>query len=209
MLQYKKFKDYDEYTTAQVAKPKLREAHIREKSPRKYRDFLKRFEKFNIFFGGMRRVLCLGARFGEEVKAFRDLGHYSLGVDLFDDETDLVVQGDWNNLPFEDNSYDVIYTNSIDHCYDLDKELVEINRVLTPDGIVIIDLAIAHCNAANNKLIEKKFADPERYEAMLWNKDEDVIDPFLEMGLDPKMVWLEREFHTYLLERKLETGHST
>jgi len=201
MLHYKDYKSYKDYTVDQTAKPKLREAYIRKKSERKYKNCLKHFEKFNKFFGGMRRVLCLGARFGEEVKAFRDLGHYALGIDLFEDETDLVVQGDWNNLPFEDNSYDVIYTNSIDHCYDLDKELSEINRVLTPDGIVIIDLNIQHCAAGKDETINEKFADPERYEAMLWNKDEDVINPFIEKGFVAKMVWHDQVWHTYLLER--------
>jgi SAM-dependent methyltransferase len=202
VLRYKKYKDYQSYKDNQVVKPRQKEEYIRQKSTRKYNDFLRSFEKFNPFFGGMRRILCLGARFGEEVKAFRDLGHYALGVDLYADETDLVVEGDWNNLLFEDNSYDVIYTNSIDHCYDLKVMINEIGRVLTPDGIVIIDMAVQHCHAAEDKIIEAKFADPERYEAMLWNDDKDVIDPFVEFGFEAKMVWLEMIFHTYLLERK-------
>lgn len=144
--------------------------------------------------------MCLGARFGEEVRAFRDLGYNAVGLDLFAKEGDLVVKGDWNDIPFS-RVFNVVYTNSIDHSFNLDKEISEICRVLWGKGHVIIDLNVQHCEAASDEVIEKKFADTERYEAMLWNDDDDVIAPFLEANFSPKMVWYDNVWHTYLLER--------
>lgn len=201
MLHYKGYKTYEEYAEDQVAKPKLREAYIRLKSGRKHREFLERFAKFTDFLEAKSRILCLGARFGEEVRAFRDLDYQAVGLDLFADETDLVIKGDWNAMPFGNGLFHCVYTNSIDHCFNLDTEVEEICRVLSPTGFVIIDLNIQHCHAAGDDRIQEKLASPERYEAMLWNDDNDVIGPFLEAGFSPKMVWLEESWHTYLLER--------
>ena len=201
MLHYKDYANYEDYLKDQVAKANLREDYIRQKSDRKHGEFLARFDKFNDFLEVKSRILCLGARFGEEVRAFRDFGHDAVGVDLFADETDLVIKGDWNDLPFDKGIFHCIYTNSIDHSFNLNDEIKEICRVLSPNGIVIIDLNIQHCHAAGDERIQEKLSNPDRYEAVLWNNDTDVINPFFEAGFGPKMVWLEQAWHTYLLER--------
>jgi SAM-dependent methyltransferase len=208
MLHYRKYKNYDEYLKDQIAKVVApgKEDYIRRKSKRKHKEFLTRFDKFKPFIEDRGRVLCLGARFGEEVQAFRDLRYYAIGVDLYANEKDLVIKADWNDLPFSKGIFHCVYTNSIDHCFNLDTEIKEICRVLSPAGIVIVDLNEGHCKAAPNVEINDKFCNPDRYESMLWNDDNDVISPFLKSGFGPKMVWLEDAWHTYLLERNNGTN---
>lgn len=203
MLHYKEYKTYEDYLGDQVAKPNLpgKEDYIRQKSERKHREFLARFEKFKPFIEDRGRVLCLGARFGEEVQAFRDLRYEAIGVDLFANEGDLVIKADWNDLPFSKGLFHCVYTNSIDHCYNLHDEKNEIKRVLARDGFVILELNTQHCAAATDEEIEEKFANTDRYEAMLWNDDNDIVEPFVQNGFSPKMVWLAVDWHTYLLER--------
>lgn len=202
ILHYKNYDNYESYKLNQVEKPRLKESYIRRKSGRKRRDFAKRFTQFGTFLKDDCRILCLGARFGEEVQAFRELGYHAFGIDLFADESDLVVRGDWNAMPFDDSSYDVVYTNSVDHSFSLDAEIKEICRVLSLSGIVIIDLAIQHCHAAGDERIKAKFANPDRYEAMLWNNDNDVIAPFEKAGFTNRMAWVQpHQWHTVLLER--------
>ncbi len=46
---------------------------------------------------------------------------------------------DFGKLPFNDNSFDCIYTCAVlEHCYDVDKILLDINRLLRPGGYLII-----------------------------------------------------------------------
>ncbi|MHC4890687.1 MAG: class I SAM-dependent methyltransferase [Planctomycetota bacterium] len=198
MLHYKKFNAYEDYVKAQVASPMKIEEYLRRKSERKLTDFLADFVRFDGFIPDGCRVLCLGARFGEEVRAFRKLGYDAVGIDLWADEEDLVIKGDWNNLPFE-KEFDVIYTNSIDHTNDIETLIDQIEKALKSVGIVIIALDQNHTHAGSDNMIARKFAHPDRYEAMLWNKDEDVIKAFT--GFEQKKSWIERRWHTFLLER--------
>lgn len=86
-------------------------------------------------------VICLGARRGEEVRALLDLGHFAIGIDLNPGRApELVVTGDFHNLNFADGSVDAVYTNCLDHAFELDKVVGEIRRVLKPGGLFIVDL---------------------------------------------------------------------
>jgi SAM-dependent methyltransferase len=198
MLHYKKYETYKDYTEDQVARVRGREDYIRQKSERKLSDFLVDFVRFDNYIPTGCRILCLGARFGEEVKAFRKLGYDAVGIDLWADEGDLVIKGDWNDLPFE-NEFDVIYTNSIDHANSIETLIEQIKKALKPNGMVVIALDQNHTHAAGDKTIQRKFDNPQRYEAMLWNKDEDVTSAF--EGFEMKRKWIEGRWHTYLMER--------
>lgn len=52
-----------------------------------------------------------------------------------------ILLGDINDIPFEDNSFDVLILDQvIEHLFDLHKAVEEIQRVLTHDGIVCISV---------------------------------------------------------------------
>src|SRR5215216_3610430 len=59
-----------------------------------------------------RRVLCLGARQGTEVRAFIDRGGFAVGIDLNPGEKNrYVLIGDFQELQFATGSVDIVYTN--------------------------------------------------------------------------------------------------
>jgi SAM-dependent methyltransferase len=85
-------------------------------------------------------VLCLAARIGSEVEAFISLGHFAIGIDLNPGpKNPYVVVGDFHALVFADRSVDCVYTNSLDHAFDLEKVAREVSRVLKPGGIFMLD----------------------------------------------------------------------
>ena len=86
-------------------------------------------------------VICLGARRGEEVRAFRELGYTAVGIDLNPGkENPYVVHGDFHALQYADASVQAVYVNCLDHALDLAKILGEVRRVLKPGGLFIADL---------------------------------------------------------------------
>lgn len=98
-----------------------------------------RLERLDFLRPGM-GVLCLGARLGAEVQAFLDVGCSAVGVDLNPGEDNpLVVQGDFHDIQFASSSMDVVFTNSLDHAFDIRKVLGEIRRLLKPGGFLIVE----------------------------------------------------------------------
>lgn len=90
-------------------------------------------------------VLCLAARLGAEVEAFISLGHFAVGIDLNPGPDNIyVVKGDFHALQFADASVDCIYTNSLDHAFDLEKILGQVRRVLKPGGIFLLEAVVGH-----------------------------------------------------------------
>lgn len=85
-------------------------------------------------------VLCLGARWGTEVRAFRDVGCFAVGIDLKPGAgTEYVLEGDFQHLLFPDGCVDLVFSNSLDHAFDIDVVLAEVYRVLKPDGSLLVD----------------------------------------------------------------------
>ena len=83
-----------------------------------------------------RSVLCLGARLGGEVRAFKALGALAVGVDVEPGNGNMdVLVGDFEHLAFADASFDFAYSNVLDHVHDLRIFGSEVCRVLKPGGI--------------------------------------------------------------------------
>jgi len=87
-------------------------------------------------------VLCLGARLGGEVRAFRRLGALAVGVDLEPGPRNRhVLLGDVHALQFADGVFDYAFTNILDHVLDLEAFTAEVVRVLKPDGRLIAEVS--------------------------------------------------------------------
>lgn len=134
------YSDYKEYL-----------AHQSEKLGRKFseiQDYDRNYEKIIIqrysgkFDFSGRSVLCLAARLGGEVRGFKALGALAIGIDIEPGPgNEHVLFGDFHNLAFPDASFDFVFTNAIDHAFDLGKLLEEAGRVLKPNGVFIAELA--------------------------------------------------------------------
>jgi SAM-dependent methyltransferase len=113
-----------------------------------------------------RSVLCLGARLGTEVRALRDLGLFAVGIDLNPGaDNPYVLSGDFHALQFADRSVDAVYTNALDHAFDLEGIVGEVARVLRPGGLFVVDMPLG---------FEQGYI-PGDYEALIWRDPETLV----------------------------------
>lgn len=93
--------------------------------------------------GGVRgkTVLCVGARLGGEVRAFKNLGALAVGVDLNPGPANAhVLYGSATALQFAPGVFDVVYTNVLDHIDDLATFFAETKRVVRPRALFVVDV---------------------------------------------------------------------
>ena len=162
----RRYPDYETYVEHQKTKfSALRSSSVHRHERRFYPALVERLAGMPLDFHG-RSVLCLAARQGTEVRAFIGQGAFAVGIDLNPGPKNrYVVVGDFHDLQFADGSVDFVFTNSLDHAYDLDRIVAEVRRVLRPDGAFIVE-----ANAAG----EEEAASAGAYEATVW-KDVDAL----------------------------------
>lgn len=135
------YPDYDTYLAHQKTKfDAARGKFVRRHDERFYHALSSRLADLPLDLQG-RSVLCIAARQGTEVRAFIDRGAFAIGIDLNPGrENHYVVVGDFHALQFAHGSVQIVYTNSLDHAFDIDRVLAEIHRVLTAEGVLIAEL---------------------------------------------------------------------
>lgn len=185
-LRRRDYQDYNEYLTHQ--KLKLDEM-VKIKGGFSNFDifdyrikFYQRFKFLPRLLSKEARILCCGARQGTEVEVLRDLGFFNAkGIDL-NPGTDnpLVVEGDMMKLDAPDNSLDLIYTNCVDHAFDLEALIAEHARALKPDGCLLYDIGINM----------EEGGGP--FEAISWDLTEDVVVRLLRTF--ETLIHVDREF---------------
>jgi len=165
-LYKRKYEDYGSYLDHQASKLKYLNNILLDDYDRKFSMSLKeRLERDQCIRPGT-NALCLAARIGSEVKAFHALGCFAIGVDLNPGEHNrLVVEGDFHDLQFPDDSADIIFTNSLDHSLDFDCLFNEIKRVLKGDGLLIIEASKG----------QDEGTPPSAWEVLYWNSIDDLI----------------------------------
>lgn len=118
-------------------------------------------------------VLCLGARLGGEVRAFRAAGAFAVGVDLNPGAGNRwVLPGDFHALDFAGASVDVVFTNALDHALDLPKVAAEVARVVKPGGVVVAEVGLGTAEGG-------VFGE---WEAVEWRRVDDVVAVFAAVG---------------------------
>ena len=133
----------------------------------------KRFAKWKDEEGNMgyeafvgKNVLCVGARLGAEVKAFKKLGAVAVGIDFNPGERNPhVMFGNALDIMFPSSAFDFLYINVMDHISDWPAFLEETKRVLKPHGIFFNDLDqnkmddfAVHDNVKERKKLEQLVA---------------------------------------------------
>jgi len=172
----REYPDYATYVAHQKTKfGALRSKSVIRHSTRFHAALVRRLAAMEQDFA-RRSVLCLGARQGSEVKAFIDQGAFALGVDLNPGpKNPYVVVGDFHDLQFADQSVDFVYTNSLDHAFDLDRIIGEVKRVLVPDGLFIVEA---------NQGGEDGVASAGPYEALAWTELVPLIECIQRFGFE-------------------------
>ena len=134
-----------------------------------------RLQSSGVLRPGM-SVLCLAARLGAEVKAFISCGCFAVGLDLNPGEGNkYVLHGDFHQIQFANDSVDVIFTNAVDHVFNLGIFISEVVRVLKPDGLLIMELLKGRTDGVV----------PMEYETLSWEMADDILTPFLAGQMEP------------------------
>lgn len=149
--------------------------------------FRRRLNYFDDYFNKDDSILCVAARLGDEVKALRKLGYKNtIGVDLYPGpDNKLVEKGDFHNLPYSDSSYDILYSNSLDHVYDFEKFSKEMFRILKPEGYFVVESEYF----VEKTDVKTHLNNDKKYESVMWDSVSDLIDAL-------RGFRLEKEFYT-------------
>jgi hypothetical protein len=150
------YSSYQDYLTHQAEKtnnPELPKRH-QLNWDRTVIAFRKTFEILKPILPHDAVGLCLGARCGEEVAALRSLGYQNTyGIDIVP-HPPLVRQGDMNRVECRDHSYDFLFSNAIDHAYDIETFLGEVNRIARPTATVLFHVALNHFGNYESIVVE-------------------------------------------------------
>jgi SAM-dependent methyltransferase len=151
-----------------------------------------RFRLFPKLLSSNAKILCCGARQGTEVDVLRDLGFANArGIDLNPGRGNpLVTTGDMMKLDLPNDSLDLLYTNCVDHAFDLDQMIMEHARVLKSDGYLLYDIGIN---------IEEGGGP---FEAISWERTEDVVLRLLESFRSIIRIERERQWLWVLVQGK-------
>ena len=138
---YNRHKTYEDYVNKQLEKT-LDPSRIKKWKGKEWQikvdGFRHLFKRNEEFLQNKKNSICLGARTGQEVFVLRELGLDSIGIDLAEFPP-YTIKGDIHNLEFEDEKFDLIFTNILDHSLDLEKFISEMERVCVKDGIIILN----------------------------------------------------------------------
>src|SRR5262249_34043378 len=140
-LAQRRYPNYDAYLAHQSSKlDRICERRTEKDARVAIPEFLRRFRGCTAL-ADSRAVLCLGARLGAEVRALVALGYFAVGVDVNPGpDNPYVLHGDFHHLVFADGTVDAVYTNAIDHVWDLEGFVREVRRVLRPGGVFVADV---------------------------------------------------------------------
>lgn len=170
-VQHRNYADYNEYLTHQKQKLNeilsMRGGFTNRAIMTWRRRFYQRFRHLEALLPKTATILCLGARQGTEVEVLHDMGYTNAyGIDLNPGPNNpYVKEGDFMHLEEKDNSIDCIYTNSLDHAFDIEPCIKENLRVVKPEGIAIYDVPRY-----------SKSRSPGAFEAVNWKSEQMVFD---------------------------------
>jgi len=138
--QYGDYNDYLNHQKEKTLDPVRRRKWLNEEWQIKVDGFKEILKPYKDYFHGL-KALCIGARTGQEVVALNSLGATAIGVDICPHEPH-VVEGDMHSLPFENQSFDFVFSNVLDHSLYPKKKISEIERVLKKGGKSILHLQV-------------------------------------------------------------------
>ncbi len=170
-VRYRRYSDYEEYLVHQAQK--LNEL-LRIKGGFASDYLLSQRQRFRERFREVPRllrydctILCTGARQGTEVEVLRDMGYSrAQGIDINPGPNNpYVVTGDFMKMSYANNTFDLVYSNCLDHAFNLDTFFKEHARVMKKNGYAMFDVALqAHGGA---------------FEAAEWDSSEAVFSVLL------------------------------
>ena len=164
------YRHYSDYVRHQKAK--LRTKNLDHYDTRFRAALRDRLERLDIPRGSS--AICLAARIGTEVRAFHDIGCFAVGIDLNPGKGNpLVLPGDFHNIQFTNSTVDCVYTNSLDHAYDVRRVVEEIARLLKSGGIAIVEVMVGEDAGGRSGY----------YESTFWDSEDRIVEVCVASGL--------------------------
>jgi len=148
----------------------------------KYQGFKEIYARNDKYIIDKKNAICLGSRTGQEVKALCDIGVDAIGIDLVEFPP-YTIKGDIHNLEYNDEKFDLIFTNIIDHSLYPKVFCSEMQRVCSKNGIIIIHFQLGEVNDIytetiinNPKKIISFFNEVELLESRMIKNSHDYLD---------------------------------
>ena len=173
MKQYK-YETYEQYKKIQIGRRNLK--LNKNKSIDIYKNHLEYvLENFNTK-NEIKSIICHGVRNENEVNCFKKIFPKAeiFGTEIgFENKGKNIWKCDFSKLPSDwEKKFDLTYSNSIDHCYDIDKTLQEWKR--TTKKYMLILFHFGNPTSTDPFRIENlndviKLADEHALET-IWNK---------------------------------------
>ncbi|KAK1383851.1 Methyltransferase type 11 [Heracleum sosnowskyi] len=137
------------------------------------------------------KALCVGARVGQEVEALKRVGvSDSVGIDLVP-YPPLVIQGDFHNQPFENETFDFEFSNVFDHALYPYKFVAEIERTLKAGGICVLHVAVSR---RSDKYSANDLYNVRGLKALFRKSDCVRVRKVDGFGLDTELVFRKNNF---------------
>ncbi len=185
-LNTKEHLDYINHQKEKTTNPNKIKKWLGEEWDIKLNGFKEIFSQYDGTFNKGGKCVGLGARTGQEIAALRELGYNdSIGIDLVPFEP-YTIEGDFHNLPFENDSVSLVYSNAVDHVLNPLLWSQEIDRILRKAGCILFNLqidigqdeySVFEIENVKSDLIDKYFSDykiiknnsiPQNVHAMNW-----------------------------------------
>jgi SAM-dependent methyltransferase len=159
---YQNYRDYINHQVEKTTDPERIKKWLNEHWEVRVTGFKNIFKRNEMYTKGKQKALCLGSRTGQEVKALLDMGITAIGIDLvpFPPYT---VEGDIHDLKFDNDEFDLIFTNIFDHSLFPGKFCSEMERVCKPGGAIIIHLLLG---PSHDEYTETVVYDPRKVAAL-------------------------------------------
>lgn len=171
-LRNRGYQAYQDYLQHQASK--LKKISLDEYDQRYAQLLFTRLQQDDLSLHG-KNALCLAARIGTEVKAFKRHGCFAVGIDLNPGKDNQHVHyGDFHALQFPDGCVDAVFTNSLDHVLHLDKIMSEVRRVLKNGGHFIVEMVNG----------TEQGVQPGFYESLSWENTEQLIVSICIFGFE-------------------------
>lgn len=142
--------DYEKYKNVQTKanKRKLDKIWVQKETILEIKKYCDQ-NKINV-----ENILCHGTRNGIEQKYFNEIFNCNvLGTEISDTATKFenTIQWDFHDFKSEwENKFDIVYTNSWDHCYDFNKALNNWMKSLKMDGVLVLEHTKEHEKSRND-----------------------------------------------------------
>ena len=175
-MKSRKYKTYEEYIEHQKWKWDYfdRPKHSDDRFKREYTyQFLDLIIQGHVKTDKQYKVLCLGARRGWEVWAWRTLGFDAIGIDIQEyEDNPYVVYGDFHDIPFPDGEFDYVFSNALDHSLYPEKFISEADRVLKLSGKLLLEI---RQHTKSHVTEDVKPGGQPRHEVLYWEDTNELI----------------------------------